>query len=385
MTFDRVRVGDVLSLQRREVTIDPMTEYRLIGVYSFGKGILHREAKPGAELGDYRFFAIEPGDLVLSNIQAWEGAIGFASQRDAGTIGTHRFLSYVPVGERIDTDWARWLFLSERGMELIRQAAPGTTIRNRTLAIDRFEALEIPLPPIDYQRRQAEHLDKVAGWANAAAQSFSLRSPDVIVALLPGLVDEAIGRKAAGRSKVGDLVDFISDTVHPGDDAGPATSFVGLQHIESHTGRRLGVDELGSMKGRKFRFRPGDVVYGYLRPYLNKVWVADRHGLCSVDQYVLRPREGVDGDLLGHALRGREVLRQANELTHSLQLPRLRSGLLASLEVPTIQEGAASSMVPHLNHVRDQMVAAAARRRHQGEVAAALVPSAMNEAFSALS
>ena len=35
--------------------------------------------KPGSELGDYRFFEIEPGDLVLSNIQAWEGAIALAT------------------------------------------------------------------------------------------------------------------------------------------------------------------------------------------------------------------------------------------------------------------------------------------------------------------
>jgi hypothetical protein len=39
-----------------------------------------------------------------------------------------------------------------------------------------------------------------------------------------------------------------------------------------------------------------------LRPYLNKIWVADRHGLCSVDQYVLRPRPDVDADLLAYLL-----------------------------------------------------------------------------------
>lgn len=71
---------------------------------------------------------------------------------DRGAIGTHRFLSYVPRDGRIDTNWARWFFLSEPGMDLIRMAAPGTTIRNRTLTIERFEALEIPLPPIDEQR-----------------------------------------------------------------------------------------------------------------------------------------------------------------------------------------------------------------------------------------
>jgi hypothetical protein len=37
-------------------------------------------------------------------------------------------------------------------MRLIRQAAPGTTMRNRTLSIDRFELLKIPLPAVDEQR-----------------------------------------------------------------------------------------------------------------------------------------------------------------------------------------------------------------------------------------
>lgn len=59
------------SLQRREVAVEPDEFYTLIGVYSFGKGIFH-DPKPGSELGDYRFLSVVPGDLVLSNIQAWE-------------------------------------------------------------------------------------------------------------------------------------------------------------------------------------------------------------------------------------------------------------------------------------------------------------------------
>lgn len=186
MTVERVRVGDVLLLTRREVAINPVDQYRLIGVYSFGRGIFHREPKRGSELGDYRFFTVEPGDLVLSNIQAWEGAIGFATEVDIGTVGTHRFLTYVPINGRIHTDWARWYFLSEPGMELIRQAAPGTTMRNRTLAIDRFEALEIPLPAIDEQRRVADLLDRIRG-----VVTESTRHAARIEALIPAALNEA--------------------------------------------------------------------------------------------------------------------------------------------------------------------------------------------------
>lgn len=166
----------MLRLERRPVQVDPMQEYELLGVYSWGKGLFRREAKPGAELGNFRFFAIQPSDLVLSNIQAWEGAIGVARERDAAAIGTHRFLTYVPVDGRIDTTWAKWFFLSEPGMTLIRMASPGTTMRNRTLAIDRFEALEIPLQPIDEQRSVAARLDHVEAAAEDVASRASKAS-----------------------------------------------------------------------------------------------------------------------------------------------------------------------------------------------------------------
>jgi type I restriction enzyme S subunit len=385
MTVQRARVGDVLSLQRRAVDVEPDGKYEEIGVRSFGRGIFHKEPVSGAYLGAKRVFRIEPGDLVISNVFAWEGAIAVASEAEAGRIGSHRFMTFVPADRRVNTSWASWFFRSEPGLELIRMASPGSAGRNRTLAIERFKALEIPVPSIDVQHRQVKYLDTIANCARAAADSFNRETSDGLVALLPGLVDRVVERKAVGRAKVGELADFISDIVHPGDDPHPADTFVGLQHIESHTGRRIGSDNLESMKGRKFRFRPGDLLYGYLRPYLNKVWVADRHGLCSVDQYVLRPAPGVSAQLLAHCLRGRQFLSQAIDLTHSLQLPRLRSGLLASLEVPILGEDAAASLVGLLDVLRDQLVDAAARRSHQSEVVRALVPSALNEAFGGLS
>ncbi|HMS12631.1 MAG TPA: hypothetical protein PKD80_05980 [Microthrixaceae bacterium] len=385
MTVGRVRVGDVLALQRREVAVEPDEFYTLIGVYSFGKGIFHRDPKPGSELGGYRFFSVVPGDLVLSNIQAWEGAIAYATESDRGAIGTHRFLSYVPRDGRIDTNWARWFFLSEPGMDLIRMAAPGTTIRNRTLAIERFEALEIPLPPIDEQRRQAFRLDLTSDVSRAAAQSLEQTAPGMLRRLVPAFVDGLLSSAAVGSAAVSDVANFVSDTVHIGDDPTPADCFVGLQHVESHTGRVLGSDSLEGLKGRKFRFQPGDVVFGYLRPYLNKVWLADRHGLCSVDQYVLRPKPGVDGRILAHSLRGQATLDRAVELTHSLQLPRLRSGLLAGLHVRVVPAEAVDSIVLQIEAAVELMISVSTLRERQTALVGALLPAALNSAFGAVS
>src|ERR1700757_3887287 len=101
--MDEVRVGDVLSLRRRSVRVNAYDEYREIGIRSFGQGIFHKEPVYGADLGNKRVFRVEPDDLVLSNVFAWEGAVAVASQAEVGMIGSHRFMTFVPIDGRIET------------------------------------------------------------------------------------------------------------------------------------------------------------------------------------------------------------------------------------------------------------------------------------------
>ena len=230
----------------------------------------------------------------------------------------------MPIDDQIDVRYAAHFFLSERGLPLIQRASPGSADRNRTLAIDRFENLEIPLPDIVEQRRTVAALDGLLGQARAIDRQLKASDPVQIVSVYPATVDprSPTRQRNGGRSVSlwtsstisSDLASRLSQPKHSSD-------FSTLSRI-----RDAGSGAFRSVaKGRKFRFQPGDVVYGYLRPYLNKVWVADMHGLCSVDQYVLRPKNGLPAAYLAHALRSRATLDQATALTHSLQLPRLRS------------------------------------------------------------
>lgn len=168
--YPTVRVGDVLRLDRRPVVVEIDREYEEIGVRSFGRGIFHKDSVEGGALNQKRVFRIEPGDLVISNVFAWEGAIAVASEAESGRIGSHRFMTFVPIAESIDTAWASWFFRSEPGIELIRRASPGSAGRNRTLAIKRFEALKIPLPPIAEQRRVANLLNQAQASSDTVAR-----------------------------------------------------------------------------------------------------------------------------------------------------------------------------------------------------------------------
>jgi type I restriction enzyme S subunit len=387
MTVERVRVGDVLALQRREVVVEPDEFYTLVGVYSFGKGIFHRHPKPGSELGDYRFFSVVPGDLVLSNIQAWEGAIAYATESDRGAIGTHRFLSYVPRDGRIDTNWARWFFLSEQGMDLIRMAAPGTTIRNRTLAIERFEALEIPLPPIDEQRRIAQYLDATAD-ASTVIGDLANRAAKLSEALVVSLatrpdLDENAKRRAGWElrrlgevlaAKTSAAVDVVVHDEYP---------IAGVYSF----GR--GVIDRGVISGSETSYKSltrldkDDVVFSKLGAWEGAVAVvpADFDGFHVSSEF---PTFEVDHGLLEPAflsgvVRSPEFWALMNSGTQGSMARRKRINpsqfLATEIWLPPVEQQSVASEL--MRRATD----AGLPRKQVTERLAALVPAAMNEVF----
>lgn len=378
-------LGEALQLALDQVAVEPGREYAIAGVYSFGRGLFARRVITASETAYKKLHRLHEGQLVMSRLKAFEGAIAVVPPKFDGWFLSPEFPTFACSDGALDPAYLRHVCQWQEFWSMLAAKSTGIGARRERVHASAVLALEIPLPPVDEQGHTAAHLDNVEQCATLAAAQLDRQDAGLLLRHLPALLGGVAARAASGRIDVSELVDFVSDTVHPGDDPAPADCFVGLQHIESHTGKRTGLDDLSARNGRKFRFRPGDVIYGYLRPYLNKVWLADRHGLCSVDQYVLRPREGISAPLLAHLLRTEEVLQQAAELTHNLQLPRLRSGLLASIEVPAVPDTAVSAVLARLEHIQDSVIRAAALRAHQERLVASLIPAALNEAFAGLS
>ncbi len=374
-----VPLKKVLKIEQDEVLLKSDKTYRIAGIYSFGKGIFERQRIYGADTSYTCLFRLHENQFVLSRLNGWEGAVGVVSAEFDGCFVSSEYPTFAIDSNLVYPGYLRWITRWPRFWE---QLIPrGSMVGRKRVQPYQLLEVRIPLPPIKEQQRVAAYMDAIDGYVISILNYLNRNKAGTLMNMLPTLVDALVTSSGTGYECVGKLADFVSDTIHPGDDPSPAGAFVGLQHIESHTGRCIGSDTLESVQGRKFRFRPGDVVYGYLRPYQNKVWVADRHGLCSVDQYVLRPRLGVSPSLLAHTLRGRRVLDSAMELTHSLQLPRLRSGLLSSIEVPIVTGCAATRLAERLDLVRDRVVVIATSRQGQIELSKALIPAVLNEVF----
>ena len=73
------------------------------------------------------------------------------------------------------------------------------------------------------------------------------------------------------EAPLGSMVAVTNDAAVPS--ATPTMRFVGMEHVEAETGRLTGDTDPGAIRSSSFVVDPGQVLYGRLRPYLNKVFI----------------------------------------------------------------------------------------------------------------
>jgi type I restriction enzyme S subunit len=113
-----------------------------------------------------------------------------------------------------------------------------------------------------------------------------------------------------------------------------AGRYVGLEHIEPGSTRIQKWGHPSEVRSLKTAFRPGDVLYGKLRPYLDKAALAEWEGICSTDILVLRAQNGLEPDFLAYLAHTRTFLEYAIATMTGVNHPRTSWKALQQLQVP---------------------------------------------------
>ena len=115
--------------------------------------------------------------------------------------------------------------------------------------------------------------------------------------------------------------------------------YTGLEHIQSWTGKRLAVDAATSSSGQASLHRAGDVLFGKLRPYLAKAYVAENEGICTSELLVLRPKAVLQRFLRDYLLSPC-FIAVVDSSTYGAKMPRASWDFISSLPVlvPPIDE-----------------------------------------------
>lgn len=140
--------------------------------------------------------------------------------------------------------------------------------------------------------------------------------------------------------KIKDVVKESRRTIDPQSSPNQLFNYIGLENIETLTGDLVGFKPRrgAEIHSRSKVFSQGDVLYGRLRPYLNKVYLVEEEvteGICSGEFYVLIPYQlKILSRILRYLLASPYVLNQVARFQSGAALPRVPIQDLMEITIP---------------------------------------------------
>jgi type I restriction enzyme, S subunit len=231
---------------------------------------------------------------VLISIKGTVGRVGIVPSGFEGNIS--RDLARLRLTEGYSPAYVAYQFESDRTQERISRAIVGTT--RLELSIATLRRFKLAIPPTN-----AEQLAIAAALCHG---DLLLDALDQLIAkkreIKQGAMQELLSgvRRLPGFQegwadvKLGTVVAIRNEKVQTR--GNPAAKFcVELEQVLSGTGSLERLEDASGRVSIKYRFQPRDVLFGRLRPYLRKYWMADREGVCSTEIWPLfAPRGQVD-------------------------------------------------------------------------------------------
>lgn len=114
------------------------------------------------------------------------------------------------------------------------------------------------------------------------------------------------------------------------------TNTIALENIESWSGKLIETDS--EFAGDAVEFQKNDVLFGKLRPYLAKTYLAESNGEAFGDIYVMRPNERITPSFLKYLFLSKELIDLIDSSTYGTKMPRANWDFIGNtfVKVPVI-------------------------------------------------
>jgi type I restriction enzyme S subunit len=207
-----VPLNEVIApVDRPEVPI-PGVIYRQVGVKWWGLGVYEREAIDGSRTQYKTLSRIEVDDIIINKIWARHGSVSLVPQNLAGCYASTEFPLFVPNKERLHPQWFHWLTKTRQFWTQCDEKSRGTSGKNR-IRPEQFLKIQIPLPPLDEQRRIVARIDTLAA---RIEEAYGLRreAAEEAEKLSKGLLTQALEDNNQGEKLLEEICTQITDGEH---------------------------------------------------------------------------------------------------------------------------------------------------------------------------
>ena len=166
------------------------------------------------------------------------------------------------------------------------------------------------------------------------------------------------------------------------DEASAEEDYLELEDLESGTGRILSRRNTLDVESAVTLFKQGDVLFGKLRPYLEKFYFAEFNGKCTGEILAFKP-ERIRGRFLFYCLASRWFIERCNALAYGAKMPRVSwPTQLSKFNLPLPPPAEQQRIAAYLDASCAAIDAAVAAKRRQIEILDALRKSVITRALT---
>lgn len=379
MHFDLVALSDILELDIDAVEIDATATYEMSGVYGFGRGLFHREPLQGSETTYKRFHRLAVGQVVLSQLKGWEGAIAVVDQENAGRFLSTQFPTFRCDESRAIIDYVGWFLKYAPNWQALRLKSRGMGARRDTISPEKFLSLSIPLPSLDEQHRIVLQLDRVAALVEERRRAIEVAERETQALLLKAFQRAIDGAPMRPMSEVAPLVrrQVVIEADREYTEIGVRSFYNGIFHRRTMHGSEFSWQDL-------FRIKEGDLVFSNLMAWEKAIAVATAHDEGTVGNHRMLTCEVIcDLATPGFLMAYFRTFEGFSSVVGHSPGTIARNKTLSSKKLPTIEVP-----VPPLesqqwfDHLEAKVREARAIRASTAQDVEALIPAMLHETFN---
>jgi restriction endonuclease S subunit len=207
-----VSLGSVIDLSDDPVPVEAGETYNIAGVFSFGRGLFAREPLLGSDTSYKKFHRLHSGDMVLSQLKGWEGAIAPVNGAFDGWYLSPQFRTFKPDLAHLLPAYFSWFCRQPEIWEQLKGGARGMGARRDTVTPTTFMQLTIPLPTLSEQARVAGLLDQVEAGIRRTQQLRS-DAKGITQRVVGEVINEALDKLARSGVpvlEVGDIAELVT-------------------------------------------------------------------------------------------------------------------------------------------------------------------------------
>lgn len=285
---------------------NPLSDYRYIRITDINdSGELNNDWKT-AERVDEQYILTDK-DLLFARSGATAGK-PFLYHEKFGKALFAGYLIRFRFTEKVMPEYVFQFCLSEEYRKWVLAHRGGTAQPN--INAQQYSSFKLPLPPTDVQEKIVNECDAVdKGVAEAREQIAKAKEQ------IKQIISEVKGETKTLRT----IAPFATDRIDF--DRISASDYITTDNmLQNFEGMRPYDGE--PQTGNVTEYKRGDILMSNIRPYLKKLWLADRDGGCNPDVMVFRPTSEAIPEFVYYMLRRQAFIDYVMSDVKGMKMPR---------------------------------------------------------------